>query len=186
MADETTSDVRTQAFGKYGEDFYQNLVKTTAQVYGGKAVDAVKLSPDEELKLWLKPSSDAAVKVYELAARRGMPIEQADIHAQQANSLWAHGMKGQQIQIIQQAQQAGATPEQINDILKHEGLTDDQIFATCRRDAYNLGKQNGKNDPAEEVAYHQRMAEKAAAQQAPDMTYQSLQPTQEVRDVRLP
>lgn len=155
---DTNDTTSGDKFQKFAGEWFDRLVKGTAQMYGGKAMDAEKLSPDQELELWMKPTSPAALKALELGG--------TDADAEQANVLWAHAMRGQAKIIRQQMAGQGALPEQIHETLKSQGLTDEMIAAECRKHAYNLGKQNGHNDPKEEVAYHKRMAEKAAARRA--------------------
>lgn len=162
MADTSTQSDR---FKEFGGRYFQRLVEGTAQVYGGKPADAVNLSPDEELDLWEKPTSPAAMRAYEIGA--------SEEDARRANTLWANAMKGQQEIVTRQMQQQGAEPGQIQEALKSQGLTDDAIMATCRKHAYNLMKQNGHNSPKEEVAYAKRVQERAARRRA--MTYQTVQ-----------
>ena len=57
--------------------------------------------------------------------------------AEQANVMWAQQMKA-------------------------DGATDEQVFQTCRKFAYQRGKYFGKADPEKEAAYHERMAARAA------------------------
>lgn len=153
-----TTSTRSQEFQEFSGKWFDRLVKGTAQVYGNRPADAVTLSPDEELRLWRRPTSPAAQKAYELGG--------TDEDAERANSLWAHAMRGQQQITRQQLQAAGAAEEDIHAALVQQGLTDELIFATCRRDAFNLGRQNSRNSPKHEVAYHKRLAEKDAAERA--------------------
>lgn len=144
---------RSDRFKEFAGEWFEKLVQGTAQVYGGKASDAVKLSPDEELTRWLQPTSPAARRAYEIGG--------SDEDAEVANTFWAHGMMGEQAKIVAQMQQAGAMPNDIATALEQQGLTDDQIFAACRSVAHQLGKQNSQNSRRKEAAYHKRMAERA-------------------------
>ena len=161
MAGDT--DTRSEKFKEFSGQFYQRLVEGVAGVYGGKAANAVGLTPDQELERWLQPTSPAAVRARELG---GSPED-----AEAANRLWAHAMKGEQLKIREQMLQAGAPPAAIEQALVQQGISDDAIFATCRKYAHELGRTNGHNKPKEIVAYHQKMAEKAMARRAPAMTY---------------
>lgn len=61
--------------------------------------------------------------------------------AEEANRLWAGQMKA-------------------------DGATDEEIFQTCRKFAYQRGKFHGHGDPSKEVAWHERMALRAARYRA--------------------
>ncbi len=162
MAGDTTSTT-SDAFKQFSGEYFQRLVEGTAGVYGGKARDAVRLNPDEEIELWLKPTSRAAIKALEM----GGTIDDA----RAANTLYAHALRGEQIEMKRQLQMAGATPDQILEALSARGVTDDQIMQVTRREAYNLGKQNGQNSPKKIAEYHRKIAEKVAQRNAPSVTY---------------
>src|SRR5688572_1917545 len=99
------SDTRSDRFQEFAGEYFNRLVKGTAQLYGNKPADAVTLSADEELELWERPTSPAAQRALEM----GGSLEDA----QRANALWAHAMRGQQQIARQQLEQQGATPDQI-------------------------------------------------------------------------
>lgn len=133
----------------------QRLIEGVARELGGRASDAVKLPPDEELELYRRPTSQAAQEIL----ARGGTLEDAEA----ANAQWYAGKKAAQQALSQQMQQQGAAPEQIAKQLAQEGLTDAAIYRECRLHADDLAKQNGKNDPAEEIRYHEKMSQKVAA-----------------------
>ena len=64
--------------------------------------------------------------------------------------------------------------------LKAQHLTDEQIFMTARKHAYELGKQYGHDDPEEEVRWHEKMVKKVAERRAGQMSYQTVEPMQGV------
>ena len=59
--------------------------------------------------------------------------------------------------------------------MKAEGQTDEQIFAVCRKYAYQLGKSEARSDPKREFSYHEEMAEKADAYRASLMAPPAMQ-----------
>lgn len=76
---------------------------------------------------------------------------------------------------------AGGTPEEVEQAnalwaaqMKADGASDEEIFKTCRRFAYALGKQHAKADLTKETAYHEEMAAKAAAYRAGRLTFTTL------------
>jgi hypothetical protein len=136
---------RSEQLGKLGTDYRQAMIETMAQAWGSRPSDAHPLSHEEEMRLWLAPTSPAAVEAF----KQGATHEEAT----QANQMWAHELKRQQADAVAQ----GATPEQLD----AAGLSDDKILQTCRAHAWSRGKANAKNDPKLEVQFHERMAERA-------------------------
>lgn len=84
------------------------------------------------------------------AFERGAALAEAE----EANRLWANQMKA-------------------------EGATDEQVFQICRKFAYQRGKFHGKNDPAKEVEWHEKMALRAARYRAGEKT---VEPGEEAGD----
>lgn len=146
---------KAEQIGKRGAEYRQALIENMARVYGARPSNAQPLSHAEELRLWELPTSPAAVE----ALKMGGTLEEA----REANRLWAQTMKDQ----ANQMRQDGATEAQVHEA----GLSDDAIFKTTRKHAYERGKANGKNDPAIEAEYHAKMAERAAKARATQMTY---------------
>lgn len=144
---------------EHGARFRQALIENAAQAFGNKPSDAVRLSPDEEIEEWLRPTSPAALRTLELG---GSPEE-----AEQANVMWAAYLKQQQAQ----AKAQGATSEQ----LQQAGLTDDLIFKQCRAQAYELARTNAHGNPKKMVEYHKNILKRIAErQQQPQMSYATM------------
>lgn len=162
-------ETRSQKFGKIGADYRQTRIEAMAKRYGGKASEAVALSPDEELAQYRKPTSMAA----QIVLQRGGSIEEAE----QANALEAQHLKQQQFMMRSQLQQSGATADQMLKALTDAQLTDDLIFKQTRAMAWELAKANGKNDIVEETAYHEKMVKKLQEHRAASQTQPTYQPT---------
>ena len=143
---------------KLGAQYRQKFIEGMAAAYGNRPRDAQPISHDKELELWLRPTSPAAQRALQMG---GTPED-----AMTANRLWAQYMRQQ----ADQMRQGGATADQI----KQAGLSDEQIFQACRSDAYDLGLQNGHDDPVETVKYHEKMAKRAAERAAQRQTYQTV------------
>jgi hypothetical protein len=156
-------------FSKLFAQTRERLIKGVAVGLGGKARDAVGLSPDDEIAEYTRPTSPAALKALEM----GAPIEEA----YRANAMWANQLKTEQAQIRAQGQQAGMTPEQIHAQLQQAELTDDQIFKACLGQAWELARANGKDDAKATAAYHERILQRIAARQQKQK--QQAQPTYE-------
>lgn len=153
-----TDKSRSAIIGEAGVLLRQRLIDRMVQAVGNRASDAVKLSPDEELQRWMLPTSDAAM----IAFKNGGAFADAE----HANALSAADAKNQQSAITAQLQQQGAGPEDVFKALTQAGLTDDQIFQAHRKYAHALRKSNGRGKPSHEVAYDERMAEKAQLHRA--------------------
>jgi hypothetical protein len=173
-------ETRSQKFGKVGADYRQRLIESMADRYGGKASEAVALSPDEELAQYRKPTSMAA----QIVLQRGGSIEEAE----QANALEAQHLKQQQFMMRSQLQQSGATADQMLKALTDAQLTDDAIFRTTRAMAWELAKANGKNDIAEETRYHETMVKKLQEHRAKTAqpTYEPVQQPDQTRTQEVP
>lgn len=138
---------KSERLGKRAAEFRAALIEKMAAAYGGKPADAQPLSHAEALRLWMLPTSPAA----EEAFKRGATLEEAT----QANAMWAQMLKQRQDQM----RQGGATDQQIHDA----GFSDEAIFRTTRRHAYEQGKAESRDDPEREADYHTRLARRAAA-----------------------
>jgi hypothetical protein len=149
---------RAERLGEQGAKYRQALIENMAKVYGNRPSDAQPLSNDEELRLWMLPTSPAAVEAF----KRGATLEEAA----EANRLWAEGMKAQQ----QRLRLQGVPDKEIH----AQGWSDEAIFKTTRAHAYERGKANAKDDPATEADYHQKMAQRAAQKRAQQMSYQTV------------
>jgi hypothetical protein len=135
----------------------KRLIKGVAAGLGGKAQDAVRLSPDDEVAEYSRPTSPAA----QLVLRRGGSLDEA----YRANAMWANQLKQEQATIKQAGQQAGQAPEEIAAQLAQAGRTDDQILKECMAQAWELARANGQDDERTKVDYHERMLKRIAARQ---------------------
>lgn len=162
MAEQMTP---AQSMGKQGAAFKDALVKAMVQVHGDMPSNAEPLSHQEELRLWMLPTSPAAIEAF----KRGATMAEAE----QANRMWADAMRAQQ----QNLRQQGQADEQIHEA----GFSDERIFQATRKHAYERGKAASKNDPALEVEFHSRMAERAARLRAgtPEVQIQDVTPARE-------
>lgn len=160
MAEQLTP---AQVMGKQGAAFKDALVKAMAQVHGDRPSDATPLSHEEELRLWMLPTSPAAVE----ALKRGATTAEAE----QANRLWADMLRAQQ----QNMRQQGASDQDIHD----QGFSDEAIFKATRAHAYERGKANSRNDPQREAEWHAKMAERAAKARAGQPTIEDVTPPRE-------
>lgn len=132
-------------YGEQGAKFRQALIEKMAEAWnGGKSSTAAPINYEREVELYRLPTSPAALEAYKL----GGTIEEAE----EANRLWAQGMKQQQAEMKAQ----GAKPADI----AAAGLSDEQIFAACRKHAFELGRQASRDDPERENAYHEKMTAK--------------------------
>ena len=127
-----------------------HVIEGMAKVYGGHARDDVRLSGEEEINEWRRPSSPAALKVLE----QGGTLEDAE----RANAMHAEYLKGQQAA----ARQLGWDAKK----LAEAGLDDDGIFRQCRAQAWEMTRANGKASITEQIAYQERMEAKVAAHRA--------------------
>lgn len=154
---------RAEQLGKQGADFKQALVKAMARAYGERSSNAAPISHERELELYMQPTSPAALEALKMG---GTPQD-----AEEANRMWAVGMRQQQEQMRQAGLAAGTPQEQVDQQIHDAGLSDEAIFQACRQHAFELGKQHSQDDPEKEVQYHDRMATKAQQQRASRMGY---------------
>lgn len=149
---------RQQNFNEFAGKYRARLIEGVAAAYGNKARDAETLSPQEELRLYRMPTSDAALRVFQM----GGTLQDAE----RANAMMANEMKGRADQIRTAGLERGMSSDEIAALLAEQQLTDEAIFAQTRKHAYRLGKQNGHNDAAQEVDYHGRMTKRLQEQRA--------------------
>lgn len=129
-ATSTKAKTTAELIPELGAEYRQMMIREMANIWGGRATNAVKPDKNQELALWMQPTSPAAEKA--LAA--GGTAQEVET----ANAMWAAHMKSQ-------------------------GATDEEVFRVCRKFAYQLGKSEAKADLAKEFAYHEQMAQRAAA-----------------------
>lgn len=155
-----------QIKSKQGIEYRARLINRMVQAVGSKASDAITLSQDDELQRYMRPTSPAA----EIALENGGTL--ADAHA--ANTMYAQQLKAEQQQMTAQMQQQRLSADDQFKQLQQAGLTDEAIFATCRKYADELAKTQSMADPAKEAAYHEKMTQKAAEWKARQPTITTL------------
>lgn len=154
----TQQQTPIQVKSKAAIEFRQRMIDRMVQAVGGRASDAVKLSPSEELQRYMQPTSDAAA----IAIKNGGSLADAE----HANAISAADMKLQQQALTRHLRQTGATTDQIFQQLQQANLTDAQIYTYHQKYADELAKTAGMNDPAKEADYHSKMVAKVAAYRA--------------------